>query len=132
MRMGIGITGYLQSHKYKRQWLSEVYSELRLFDQEYSNKHKFPPSIKLTTIKPSGTLSLLGGVSPGAHPAYSHFFIRRIRMASNSHLVNVCRKHGYFIEFQKNFDGSEDRNTVVVSFPCKVPLQDGVFLFLLQ
>lgn len=121
MRMGIGVTGYLQAPKYKRQWLSDIYSELRLFDKKYSNKHGFSPSIKLTTVKPSGTLSLLAGVSPGAHPAYSHFFIRRIRMASNSHLVDVCRKHGYPVEFQKNFDGSEDRNTVVVSFPCRVP-----------
>jgi ribonucleoside-triphosphate reductase len=121
MRMGIGITGYLQSPKYKKQWLHDVYADLRLFDKKYSAEKGFPESIKLTTIKPSGTLSLLAGVSPGAHPAYSYFFIRRIRMGSSSPLVNVCRKHGYDIEFQRNFDGSEDRNIVVVSFPCKVP-----------
>jgi hypothetical protein len=42
-------------------------------------------------------------------------------MASNSPLVKLCRSNGYFVEYQRNFDGSEDRNTVVVSFPCKVP-----------
>jgi hypothetical protein len=77
--------------------------------------------VKLTTVKPSGTLSLLAGVTPGVHPGYSQYFIRRIRMASNSNLVNLCRENGYHVEYQRNFDGSEDKNTVVVSFPCKYP-----------
>lgn len=121
MRMGIGVTGYLQASEEQRSWLSDTYLKLREFDKEYSKKNKWPESIKLTTVKPSGTLSLLAGVSAGVHPAYSQYYIRRIRIASNSPLANLCRKHGYYSEYQKNFDGSEDRNTVVVSFPCKVP-----------
>jgi hypothetical protein len=121
MRMGIGVTGYLQAPKYKRKWLAEVYDDLRLFDRKYSNKHGFPTSIKLTTVKPSGTLSLLAGVTPGAHPGYSHHHIRRIRMASNIPLVELCKSAGYPVEFQRNFDGTEDHSTVVVSFPSKFP-----------
>jgi ribonucleoside-triphosphate reductase len=121
MRMGIGVTGYLQATKKQRKWLPEVYDELRVFDRKYSNKHGFPTSIKLTTVKPSGTLSLLAGVTPGAHPGFSHHHIRRIRMASNIPLVDLCRNAGYPIEYQRNFDGSEDKSTVVVSFPCKFP-----------
>jgi len=94
---------------------------LRIFDVEYSAKNNFPTSIKLTTVKPSGTLSLLAGVTPGAHPGYSQYHIRRIRIASNNPLVEVCRSHGYPIEFQRNFDGTEDKNTVVVSFPSFFP-----------
>lgn len=121
MRMGIGVTGYLQATEDQRSWLSDVYTKLREFDMEYSAKNGWPVSIKLTTTKPSGTLSLLAGVTPGVHPAYSQFYIRRIRIASNSPLASICRKHGYFSEYQKNFDGTEDKNTVVVSFPIKVP-----------
>jgi hypothetical protein len=121
MRMGIGITGYLQATEEQRSWLPEAYEMLRVFDVEYSASNVFPPSIKLTTVKPSGTLSLLAGVSPGAHPAYSQHHIRRIRIASNNPLVEVCRSHGYPIEFQRNFDGTEDKNTVVVSFPSSFP-----------
>lgn len=43
--------------------------------------------------------------------------IRRIRISSNHSLVDVCRKHGYPVEYQENFDGSKDHSTVVVSFP---------------
>lgn len=121
MRMGIGVTGYLQASEEQRSWLSDTYLALRQYDKIYSEENKFPESIKLTTVKPSGTLSLLAGVTSGVHPAYAKYSIRRIRIASNSPLANLCRKHGYFSEYQKNFDGSEDRNTVVVSFPLMVP-----------
>lgn len=122
MRMGIGVTGYLQSTEEQKGWLADTYTELRKFDKKYSKEHGFPESIKLTTVKPSGTLSLLAGTTPGVHPGFSQYFIRRIRIASNSPLATLCRKHGYYSEYQKNFDGTEDRNTVVVSFPCSFPI----------
>lgn len=117
MRMGIGITGVLQATDEQKSWLNEVYNYLRAYDKDYSKQHGFNTSIKLTTIKPSGTLSLLPGVTPGCHPAYARYMIRRIRISSNHPLVDVCRRHGYPVEYQQNFDGSEDRGTVVVSFP---------------
>lgn len=121
MRMGIGITGVLQASEEQKSWLERAYVELRAFDKEYSAKHGFPESIKLTTVKPSGTLSLLPGVTPGCHPAYAQYMIRRIRISADHSLVNVCREHGYPVEYQQNFDGSEDHSTVVVSFPFAYP-----------
>jgi ribonucleoside-triphosphate reductase len=121
MRMGIGITGYLQATEEQRSWLSECYDILRDYDREYSAAHGWPVSIKLTTVKPSGTLSLLPGVTPGAHPGYAHYMVRRIRISSNSPLVGVCKEHGYHVEYQRNFDGTEDHSTCVVSFPFSYP-----------
>jgi ribonucleoside-triphosphate reductase len=121
MRMGIGITGFMQASKEQKEWLPSVYEQLREYDKEYSAKMGWPPSIKLTTVKPSGTMSLLPGVTPGCHPGYSQYFIRRIRVASNSPLLNVCISHGYHVEPQYNFDGTPDNNTYVVSFPCSYP-----------
>lgn len=121
MRMGIGITGYLQASLEQRGWLSETYEKLREYDKEYSESRGWPASIKLTTCKPSGTLSLLPGVTPGVHPAYGRYLIRRIRVASNHNLVDVCRQKGYDVEYQRNFDGTEDHNTVVISFPFSYP-----------
>lgn len=121
MRMGIGVTGYLQATEEQRTWLDLCYVYLREYDNEYSKLAGFPRSIKLTTVKPSGTLSLLAGVTPGAHPAYSQFYIRRIRMASGSPLVRAAKDSGYPVEFVRNFDGTEDHGTEVVSFPCKFP-----------
>ncbi len=121
MRMGIGVTGVLQATEEQKGWLNDVYKELREYDKSYSAQHGFPESIKITTVKPSGTLSLLPGVTPGAHPAYARYMIRRIRIASNHPLVQVCKEHGYHVEYQQNFDGTEDHSTVVVSFPFSHP-----------
>lgn len=120
MRIGLGVTGVCQSFD-KLDWLDECYVELRRFDKEWSKQRGWPCSIKLTTVKPSGSLSLLGGATPGIHPAYSQFYIRRVRMASEDSLVKLCREAGYHVEYVKNFDESEDRGTAVVEFPCETP-----------
>lgn len=119
-RMGIGVTGVLQATN-KVNWLSWVYEQLREYDKEYSKLHGFPESIKLTTVKPSGTLSLLPGVTPGVHPGYSQYMIRRIRISSDDRLVDVCREHGYPVEYVKNNDGTNDHLAVVVEFPYSYP-----------
>ena len=124
-RIGLGITGVAQS-KDKLPWLDKIYTELRKFDVEWSKKLDVPRSIKLTTIKPSGTLSLLAGATPGVHPAYSQYYIRRVRMSSEDKLVDVCRKAGFDVEYALGFDGNEKRDTVIVSFPCEAG--DGALL----
>jgi len=122
MRMGIGITGYLQSSEEQKGWLNNLYDYLRDYDKSYSNKIGVPTSVKLTTVKPSGTLSLLAGVTSGAHPAIYQYFIRRIRISSsNKQLIDLARRHKYNIEYQRNFDGTDDKNTMVIEFPCCYP-----------
>jgi len=121
-RIGIGITGYMQASEEQKSWLGPLYEYIREYDNMYSEKLNIPKSIKLTTVKPSGTLSLLAGVTSGCHPAIYQYFIRRIRIASSNPLVELCRSKGYKAEYQKNFDGSDDKNTIVVEFPCCYPL----------
>lgn len=118
MRLGLGVTGLCQCSDEKIKWLDHGYEALRKKDKEWSKSQGYPESIKLTTIKPSGTLSLLAGSTPGVHPAYAKHYIRRVRMASTDSLVNVCRDLGYNVEYAINFDSTEDHSTVVVSFPC--------------
>lgn len=117
MRIGIGITGICQSLN-KLEWLSDCYEAVRKFDIEWSKKKNLNPSIKITTIKPSGSLSLLAGATPGTHAAFSTYYIRRIRMMSTDPLVDICKKLGYKVDFVENFDSTLDRGTVVVEFPC--------------
>jgi hypothetical protein len=92
-------------------------SECETFDIEVNATHRYT----LNGAVSHNTLSLLPGVTPGVHPGYSMFFIRRIRIAANSELVTVCKKNGFPVEYQKNFDGTDDLNTVVVSFPSRYP-----------
>lgn len=117
MRIGVGVTGICQSF-HKLEWLDACYKELRKFDKSWSKEKDWNESIKLTTIKPSGTLSLLAGATPGIHPAYSRYYIRRVRMGSDDKLVNICKELGYHTEYVRNFDGTDNHKTVIVEFPC--------------
>lgn len=121
-RMGIGLTGVLQATEEQRSWLSPAYEWLREYDRIYSEAHGFPVSVKLTTMKPSGTMSQLGGMTPGGNvnPA-GPYFIRRVIIASNSPLIEVCRKYGYNMEYRKTFDGQNDTTAFCVEFPCAIP-----------
>ena len=120
-RMGIGITGYLQATEEQRGWLKDCYLYIREYDRAYSLVKNMPPSVKLTTCKPSGTLSILGHCTSGVHPGFAQYYIRRIRVSSESKLIEVAKTHGYHLEYVQNFDGSLDYNTQVISFPYALP-----------
>jgi len=67
------------------------------------------------------TLSLLAGTTSGIHPAYSKYYIRRIRIASESPLIKIAKEHGYFVEPVKRFDGTNDHSTMIIEFPFSFP-----------
>ena len=120
LRMGIGITGYCSSTDEQKSWLSDLYEYLRNYDKRYSKMLGVNTSVKITTCKPSGTLSLLpDSISPGVHPGLFKYYIRRIRISTGNKLIDLCRSHGYKVEYQKNYDKTDDLTTMVVEFPCK-------------
>jgi ribonucleoside-triphosphate reductase len=125
MRLGLGVTGICQSMT-KLEWLDKCYINLRNFDRKWSKERGWPESVKLTSVKPSGTLSLLAGSTPGIHPSYSKYYIRTVRMSSTDPLVKSCIESGYHTEFLLNYDGTENHDTVVIYFPCKS--EDGSIL----
>ena len=120
-RLGQSVTGILQCGDEKLEWLSDAYLALVKFDEDFSKDNGLPSSIRLTTVQPSGTLSLLPGVTPGIHPAYAKYYIRRVRFGSSDPLVEACRKRGYKVQWDMGLDGREDHTRYVVDFPCESP-----------
>lgn len=90
------------------------YGENETFDISVPNGHTYIAESYIN----HNTLSLLGGATAGVHPAYSEYFIRRVRIATSDPLVKICRDAGYKTEYVQRFDGSEDYSTTVVEFPC--------------
>ena len=125
-RLGQSITGVLQAPEEKIGWLDEAYKNLKAYDEKYSAERGWPASVRLTTVQPSGTLSLLPGVTPGIHPGYASFYIRRVRFGASDPLVDACRKRGYKVQWDIGIDGREDHTRYVVDFPCTSP--DGAVL----
>ncbi|MHA1727713.1 MAG: HNH endonuclease [Promethearchaeota archaeon] len=76
-------------------WCDKGYNYLKKLDDIYSNWLCIPKSIKITSVKPSGTVSLLAGVSSGIHYPHSEYYIRRIRIARNSDLIPIIKEAGY-------------------------------------
>jgi adenosylcobalamin-dependent ribonucleoside-triphosphate reductase len=120
-RLGISQTGiveFLATHsidEYKT-WLDTGYLHIKEYDSMISKMFKVPLSIKLTTIKPSGTLSLVAGVSSGMHAVRSQYYLRRIRLAkTKTDLINVLEKNGIPIED----DVTQSNTTVIAAFPVK-------------
>jgi ribonucleotide reductase alpha subunit len=120
-RLGQSITGILQCTEQQIGWLSQTYEFLKDFDAFYSKERGWNQSVRLTTVQPSGTLSLLPGVTPGIHPAFAPYYIRRVRFSSVDPLVDACRKRGYKVTWDMGLDGREDHTRYVVEFPCKSP-----------
>lgn len=120
-RLGQSITGILQSTPEQISWLDSAYKNLRDYDVAYSKENGLPVSVRLTTVQPSGTLSLLPGVTPGIHPAYARYYIRRVRFGASDPLVDACRKRGYKVTWDIGIDGREDHTRYVVEFPCQSP-----------
>lgn len=121
-RIGVGLTGYMQAPQFRDPAvLNRVYESLISVDREYSHLLGVKMSIKRTTMKPSGTLSLLPGVTPGMHAAIAKYMFRTVRMSANHPLVQVCRDHGYHVEPKLELDGTHNHDTMVVYFPVKTP-----------
>lgn len=96
-----------------KNWCEDGYKTIQDYDKCYSDWMCIPQSIKTTSIKPSGTVSLLAGATPGIHYPESRFYIRRVRISKNSDLLQPLRNAGYKIEPAVE----SPKTTVVVEFP---------------
>eukprot|EP01083_Nonionella_stella_P069709 186029_1 len=98
-----------------REWCENGYGYIKQLDANYSDWLAVPESKKVTSIKPSGTVSLLAGATPGCHFPVSRFYIRNVRIQKDSPLLKPLEESGYLIE-----PAAHDRESMVVGFPIDV------------
>ena len=99
-----------------RQWMDEGYKTIKSYDTNYSEWLGIRESIKMTTVKPSGTVSILAGESPGVHwTVGGQYFNRAIRFANSDPMLPLFKLANYRVE-----PASESPDTTsVVFFPIK-------------
>lgn len=99
-----------------RDWLDQGYQTVQRYDNIYSEWLGIRESIKTTTVKPSGTVSILAGESPGVHwTPGGKYFLRAIRFANDDPMLPLFRMANYRVE-----PASESPDTTsVVFFPIK-------------
>ena len=99
-----------------REWMDKGYETIKYYDTTYSEWLGIRESIKTTTIKPSGTVSILAGESPGVHwTPGGKYFMRTIRFANSDPMLPLFKLANYKVE-----PASESPDTTsVVYFPIK-------------
>ena len=118
-RIGLSQSGIVESfarhgRREHFRWCDEGYKYVGKLDRIYSQWLCVPESIKRTSIKPSGTVSLLPGVTPGIHYPHSQYYWRTIRLDKTSALIEPIRQAGYRLEESVYGD-----NTLIAYFPVK-------------
>jgi len=118
-RIGTSISGVANFADNKglpvlRTWMDEGYKTIQVYDKGYSEWLGIRESIKTTTVKPSGTVSILAGESPGVHwPVGGKYFLRAIRFRNSDPMLPLFKMAQYRVE-----PASEDPvGTSVVFFP---------------
>jgi ribonucleoside-diphosphate reductase alpha chain len=94
--------------------MRQGYKDIRGLNQHLAREAGVPESIRVTTVKPSGTVSQLAGVSPGMHyPPYTRY-VRRIRVGWGTPMMDVLMKAG--VPHEKDIYSD---NTEVFEFPVE-------------
>lgn len=130
-RIGCSVSGLAQFVEARginvlKEWLDRGYEFICLRDRVYSEWLGVRESIKKTSVKPSGTVSLVAGATPGAHwptgpeliDGSENDYIRRQRFSIIDPVVPEFIAAGYKVEP----DVMDPKYTVVVEFPTRGPL----------
>ena len=116
-RIGIAMSGI--SDLYNEIGFTELtricragYKIIREENLKLSLEAGIPPSIRVTTEKPSGKMALLVGTNSGLSFPISRYSIRRLRILNIDPVIKQLEIHGYYTEKDQCSD-----NTIVVEFP---------------
>lgn len=138
-RLGVAITGvsdycltYYDGDFRNPEFIKELdtlYNYVNAFNSQHAVALGTKPSLKKTTVKPSGSQSKVMGVSAGQHDHWSPYFIQRMRIASDAPVMDLIYASGYPVEpviKGRTEEGAPlyDNHTVVVEFPVKAPTAD--------
>lgn len=102
------------------EMVDSLYKAVITADKAYSEELGVNPSIKHTTVKPSGTVAKLAGVSEGMHFHYAGYLIQRIRFQASDPLLPALKECGYHTE-----PDIYTKNTICVEFPLRAAHADS-------
>lgn len=113
-----GITNFISDHNIHtlKEWCKRGYDFLKLYDKRISSAFKINESVKITSVKPSGTVSLLvPNTCAGMHYPQSRYYIRRVRIGEHVNIWKEMHARGYEIEKSIN-----EPNTLIINFPVDI------------
>jgi ribonucleoside-diphosphate reductase alpha chain len=127
--LGVSLTGIMdhptlsgnfpwEEGKYLHEWLTELKNYAIETNRVWADRLGINPSVAITTVKPSGTVSQLVDSSSGIHPRHSRYYIRTVRADKKDPLALFMRAKGFPVED----DVTKPEYTDVFSFPVSSPV----------
>jgi len=120
--LGVSLTG-IMDHPQLKQTCNDTKGILRWLkqhaiktNQDWAEKLHISPSVSITTVKPSGTVSQLVDSASGIHPRHNSFYIRTVRADVKDPLAIFLQQSGVPCE-----EDMFNKNNLVLSFPIKAP-----------
>ena len=115
--LGIGMTG-IASNKVQKLDMKKAAKVAVEENKRVAALLGINPAARVTTVKPSGTTSLILGTSSGVHAWHNDYYIRRIRVGKNESIYKyLVENHPELVEDE--FFRPHD--TAVISVPQKAP-----------
>lgn len=119
--LGVSITGQWDCALARE---SEVLKELRDIavktNAQYAKRFGIQPSMSVTAVKPSGTVSQTFNCSSGIHPRHAKYYVRRVRISATDSLFKMLKDQG--VPFHPEVGQSaESATTYVLEFPVESP-----------
>lgn len=119
--IGVGMTG-IASGRVAKLDLLEAAAEVKQVNTKLSKKINIEFAARCTTIKPSGTSSLVLGTSSGIHAWHNDYYLRRMRIGKNETLYEYLRiNHPELLE-----DDLLNGKQSIVCIPQRAPEQSIV------
>lgn len=120
--IGVSLTGQLDNpHILSEEVLGQLRKVAERTTKHAANKLGINPPAAYTCVKPSGTVSQVVDASPGVHPRWSKYYIRRYRIAKSDPLFRMMIDQGMPFN-PENGQTKNNFTTAVFEFPTKSPM----------
>lgn len=115
--VGVGITG-IASNAIQPSWIKKGSKAVKEENERVAKLIGINKAARTTTVKPSGTTSVVLGTSSGIHAWHNDYYIRRIRVNKNESIYQYLKQnHPNLIEDEY----FKPKDTAVISIPQKAP-----------
>ncbi len=125
--LGVSLTGICDheimsdsranQYEYVEGWLEELKNVAIATNKEWAERLGVSPSVAITCVKPSGTVSQLVDSSSGIHPRFAPYYIRSVRADRKDPLAQFMIDEG----FPHEVDAMKPEHQYVFYFPQKSP-----------
>jgi ribonucleoside-diphosphate reductase alpha chain len=119
--LGVSITGQWDCPAVRNaEIMKKMRDESVKTNQKFAKRFGINPSMAITAVKPSGTVSKTFDTASGMHPRFAPYYIQRIRISATDSLFRMLRDQGV-PHHPEVGQTAENAHTYVIEFPVKAP-----------